>query len=213
MKLYGYWRSSATYRVRIALALKNIDYDYAPINLLEGEQKTERYLATNPHGLVPSLETDEGAVLNQSLAIMEYLEEAAPTPSILPKGLAERAQARAIAATIACEAQPFMNLRIQKYLTSEASFDENALKTWLNTWPRGAMAAAQKMIEQSAGKYCVGDEPTIADCCLIPQMFGAKRFGFDLSGLERLEEIYERCKDHPAFQKAHPLNQPDAPPS
>ena len=210
MKLYGYWRSSATYRVRIALALKEIDYDYEPVNLLKGEQRTDSYLAKNPNGLVPTLVTDEGAALIQSLAIMEYLEEVCPDPSILPDDPVTRARARAIAATIACEAQPLMNLRIQKYLKENASLDDAGVKAWLNRWPGGALAAVEKMAAESGGDFCVGDTPTIADVCLVPQWFGSLRFGVDLSGFTRLNEIYERCVALPAFEKAHPLNQPDA---
>lgn len=210
MKLYGYWRSSATYRVRIALALKGIDYDYEPVNLLKGEQKCSAYLAKNPNGLVPTLVTDDGAPLNQSLAIMEYLEETIPDPSILPRDPIARAKARAIAATIACEAQPLMNLRIQKYLKEEASFDDGAIKGWLSRWPGSAMAAVEKMAAETGGDFCVGDTPTMADACLVPQWFGALRFGIDLSGLTRLNAVYERCIALPAFEKAHPMNQPDA---
>ena len=210
MKLFGYWRSSATYRVRIALALKGLEYDDAPINLLAGEQKSEAYLAANPLGLVPSLETDDGAVLVQSLAIMEYLEEAFPAPPILPERPEDSARARAIAATIACEAQPFMNLRIQTYLKTERGFDDDDVRDWLNRWPGAAMAAAEKLIAQTGGDYCAGDAPTIADCCLVPQMYAAQRFGVDISGFKRLNEINQRCLAHPAFEKAHPDNQPDA---
>ncbi len=210
MKLYGYWRSSATYRVRIALALKGLDYDYAPVNLLEGEQTSEAYLARNPHGLVPALETDDGAVLTQSLAIMEYLEEAFPAPPILPDDPVACANARAVAATLACEAQPFMNRRVQLFLKTDGGFDDEAMKAWLNRFPGGAMAAVEKMIAKTAGDYCIGDTPTMADCCLVPQMYGAMRFGVDVSGLKRMNEIYERCQTHPAFAKARPEIQPDA---
>jgi len=211
MKLFGYWRSSASYRVRIALALKELDYDYEPVDLLKGEQKSADYLAKNPNGLVPTLVTDNGDAIPQSLAIMEYLEDAFPEPSILPKDAGARAHARAIAATIACEAQPFMNLRMQKFLKEERSFDETAMGDWLNRFTGGAMAAAEKMVRETAGEYCVGDTPTIADCCLVPQWFGAARFGVDVSGFTKLAEIYDRCIKHPAFEKAHPMNQPDAP--
>lgn len=210
MKLFGYWRSSATYRVRIALALKNLDYDYQPVNLLKGEQKSEAYLARNPLGLVPALETDDGAVITQSLAIIAYLEEAHPDPTLLPDGAAARANARSIALTLASEAQPFMNLRIQQYLKTQAGFDEAALKNWLNTWPGGAMAAVEKMLARMAADYCIGDTPGLADCFLVPQMYGAMRFGVDVSGFSKMNEIYERCQKHPAFEKAHPDNQPDA---
>ena len=211
MKLFGYWRSSATYRVRIALGLKNLDYTYHPVNLLKGEQKSEDYLARNPMGLVPALETDDGAVIVQSLAIMEYLEETHPAPSILPASPSTRGYARAMAATLACEAQPFMNLRIQKYLKNDLNLDADAMQAWLNRWPGSAMAAVEKMVVTHGGEFCVGDAPSIADCCLVPQMYGAKRFDVDLSTMPRLTEIYERCTTLPAFEKAHPDNQPDAP--
>ena len=210
MKLFGYWRSSASYRVRIALALKGLDFDYEPVNLVKGEQKTERYLAKNPIGLVPTLATDDGAFLNQSVAIMEYLEEAHPDPTILPGGAVERANIRAIAATLACEAQPFGNLRIQKYLREEIGLDEDAMSAWMNRWPGSAMAAVEKMVARTGGHFCVGDVPTMADCCLIPQMYGALRFGVDVSAMPKLNAIYERCANHPAFVKAHPDNQIDA---
>ncbi len=210
MKLFGYWRSSATYRVRIALALKGLDYDYQPVNLLKGEQSDAAYLKKNPAALVPALETDDGAVITQSLAIMGYLEDAFPHPSILPEELGARGHARAVAATLACEAQPFMNLRIQKYLKDTLKLDADAMSAWLNRWPGGAMAAAEKMVAAHGGAFCVGDAPTIADCCLVPQVYGAKRFGVDMSAMPRLTEIYERCVKLPAFEKAHPDNQPDA---
>ena len=210
MKLFGYWRSSATYRVRIALALKTLDYAYEPVNLLKGEQKSGAYLARNPLGLVPALEIDNGAVITQSLAIMEYLEEVPPSPTLLPADPVLRAKARAIAASIACEAQPFMNLGVQTYLKTEGNFDDVALKNWLEARTGAAMAAVEKMLAETAGDFCAGDAPTIADCCLVPQMFGAMRFGVDVSGLRRMNEIYERCSKLPAFEKAHPMNQPDA---
>ena len=142
MKLFGYWRSSATYRVRIALALKNLDYDYEPVNLLKGEQRSDAYLEKNPLGLVPTLQTDDGALLTQSVAIIEYLEETRGGPSLLPGNPVPRAHARAIAAAIASEAQPFGNLRIQKYLKEECGFDAPSMAEWMNRWPGGAMAAA-----------------------------------------------------------------------
>lgn len=210
MKLYGYWRSSATYRVRIALALKNLDYAYQAINLVKGEQREPAYRDKNPDGLVPTLETDDGAFLSQSLAIIEYLEEVYPAPALLPQSPLARANARAIAATLASEAQPFGNLRLQNYLKAERGFDEAAMKDWMNRWPGSAMAAVEKMLSRSAGDYCVGDVPGYADCFLVPQMYAAARFGVDTSGLKKMREIWERCQKHPAFIKAHPDNQPDA---
>ncbi len=210
MKLFGYWRSSATFRVRIALALKNISYEYAPVNLLKGEQTSDAYLAKNPTGLVPTLLTDDGALLTQSMAIIEYLQEIHPKPSLLPGGPIARAHARAIASTIASEAQPFGNLRIQKYLRDTGGFDDAAMTEWMNRWPGGAMAAVEKMLSRTAGDYCVGDVPGLADCVLVPQVFASLRFKVDIAGLTKVNEIYERCLKHPAFIKAHPDNQPDA---
>lgn len=210
MKLYGYWRSSASYRVRIALALKGIDFDYEPVNLLKGEQRSESFLARNPLALVPALETDSGDIIAQSLAIIEYLEDTHPSPALLPSDPVKRATARQIALTLACEAQPFMNLRLQQYLKADLSLDDDAVKAWLNRFVGSAMLAAEKIASTSAGDFCVADTPTIADCCLVPQMFGAKRFGIDTSSLKTLNAIFERCIQHPAFEKAHPENQPDA---
>ena len=210
MKLFGYWRSSATYRVRIALALKGLAYDYVPVNLLKGEQKSEAYLKKNPLALVPALETDDGAVLTQSTAIIEWLEETFPETPLLPENPVLRAQARAMAATFASEAQPLMNLRIQNYLKNEGGFDEAAMKGWLNTWPGGAMAAVEAMAQRTSGDYLIGDVPGYADCFLVPQMFAAARFGIDLIQFPTLRRIDETCRAHPAFEKAHPANQPDA---
>ena len=210
MKLFGYWRSSATFRVRIALALKNLKYDYEPVNLLKNEQNSPAHLARNPLGLVPALQTDDGAVLTQSSAIIEYLEETHPDPTLLPGNAIMRAQARAITAALASEAQPFGNLRIQKYLREEGRFDDAAMSAWMNRWPGSAMAAVEKMLAHTAGDYCIGDTPGLADCFLVPQMFAAKRFGVEISGLKKMNEIFERCLKHPAFEKAHPDNQPDA---
>jgi len=210
MTLYGYWRSSATYRVRIALALKNLDYAYRPINLLAGEQREDAYRKIHPQGLVPALVREDGSVMTQSLAIIEYLEDAFPTPSIMPADLVLRAKARAVAAALACEAQPFMNLRIQKYLKGEIGLDSDAMTRWLNTWPGGAMSAAENIAQETGGAFCIGDTPAIADVFLVPQMFGAIRFGVDVSRMPKLCEIAEHCNSLPAFEKAHPLNQPDA---
>ena len=210
MKLFGYWRSSATYRVRIALHLKGLDFDYEPVNLLKGEQHSEGFLKRNPQGLVPALQTDEGAVLTQSLAIIEYLEERYPENPLLPADTDQRAKARAIAAVIACEAQPFMNLRIQSYLKEQREFDAAAIKDWLDRWTGGAMRSVEALIADGGGAFCVGDRPGMADAFLVPQVFGALRFGVDLSQTPRIKEIYERCNAIDAFVKAHPQNQPDA---
>ncbi len=210
MKLFGYWRSSATYRVRIALELKAIEYDYEPVNLLKGEQHSPVHLTRNPQGLVPAFETEEGGILTQSTAIIEYLEERYPERPLLPADAEGRAKARSIAAIIACEAQPFMNLRIQNYLKNEREFDAAAMNDWLQRWTGGAMASIEKLVAGDKGQFCVGDRPGMADAFLIPQVFGAMRFGIDLSGQPRILEIYERCNLMEPFIRAHPKNQPDA---
>lgn len=210
MKLFGYWRSSATYRVRIAMELKGLEFSYEPVNLLKGEQRSPAFLKRNPQGLVPALETEEGSVLTQSIAIVEYLEERYPEIALLPAEAAARAHARAIAATIACEAQPFMNLRMQTYLKEELDFDDAAMKAWLNRWSGGAMESVETLVSRYEGDYCVGDRPTIADAFLVPQMYGALRFGIDLSKTPHLTAIHERCAALDAFKRAHPESQPDA---
>ncbi len=213
MKLFGYWRSSATYRVRIALELKGASFDYQPVNLLKGEQRAPAFLARNPQGLVPALQTEEGVMLTQSTAIIEYLEERYPETPLLPADAPQRAKARAIAATIACEAQPFMNLRIQTYLKEEREFDAAAMKAWLDRWTGGAMASVEALLAGDASSFCVGDRPGMADAFLIPQVFGALRFGIDLSRLPRIMAIYERSNRLDPFIRAHPQNQPDAIPA
>jgi maleylacetoacetate isomerase len=210
MKLFGYWRSSATYRVRIAMELKQLTFAYEPINLLKGEQNSPAFLKRNPQGLVPALETEEGSVLTQSMAIIEYLEERYPERPLLPEDAAERARARAVAAVIACEAQPFMNLRIQTYLKEERDFDGEAMRDWLNRWAGGAMASVEALIGQHEGPFSLGEKPTIADAFLIPQIYGALRFGIDLSRTPRIMRVYQHCSALEPFIRAHPENQPDA---
>jgi maleylacetoacetate isomerase len=210
MKLYGYWRSSATYRVRIILALKSLDYDYIPVNLLAGDQHSEAHSKRNPQGLVPALETDSGHLITQSLAIAEYLEEAFPERPVLPDDIYLRARARAVANAIACEAQPFMNLRVQTYLKKERDFDAAAMGDWLDRWTGGAMRAAETLVSATSGKFAVGDAPGLADAFIVPQVFGATRFGVDLSECPTLTAIADRCNDLSAFKAAHPDNQPDA---
>ena len=210
MKLFGYWRSGATYRVRIVMALKGVEYDYQPVNLLKGEQAGAEYLKKNPQALVPTLVTDDGAEVSQSLAIIEYLEETIPSPSVMPSTPVLRAKARAIAAAIACEAQPFANLRIQKYLTEDLGVSAETKAAFLNRWPGGALNAVETLVRETAGDFCVGNAPTIADAFLAPQLYASRRFNIDLSNCPTLLAIDERCQKLPAFIKAHPDNQPDA---
>lgn len=210
MKLLGYWRSSASYRVRIILALKGVDYSYEPVNLLRDEQSEADYRLKNPQGLVPTLITDNGAWLTQSIAIAEYLEEVYPDPPILPASPVQRARARAIAAAIACEAQPFANLRIQKYLSKDLGLDVDAKREFLNRWTGGAMRAVETMVKETAGAFCIDDTPGLADAFLVPQLYAARRFDIDVSDCPTLLAIEKNCLKLSAFAKAHPDNQPDA---
>src|ERR1700674_1093009 len=210
--LHTYFRSSAAYRVRIALSLKGFDARLVPIHLTRGggEQFANEYRALNPLALVPVL-TDGDLQLSQSLAIIEYLEERYPLPSLLPASFGDRARARQLALTIACEIHPLNNLRILKYLTGKLGLTEEATLEWIGHWIKQGFDAIETELKTSAlrGHFCVGDTPTIADCCLVPQVFNAQRFGVDLSLYPMLLGIHQACEALPEFQAAHPSRQPD----
>ncbi|WP_275288120.1 maleylacetoacetate isomerase [Halomonas elongata] len=210
--LYGYFRSSAAYRVRIALNLKNLAYDQAPINLVKGEQRDDAFLAHNPQGLVPVLETDDGLRLTQSLAICEYLEERHPEPALLPEHPADRARVRALSQVVACEIHPLDNLRVLKYLVNELGVDDDAKQTWYRHWIHQGFSALEAMLSREAGSgdFCHGDAPTLADVCLVPQVFNAERFECDLSAYPRIRRITENARTLDAFRLAAPGEQPDA---
>ncbi len=213
MKLYTYFRSSAAYRVRIALALKQLPYEAVPVHLVRGggEQHRAEYLALNPGGLVPTL-VDGDEALRQSLAIIEYLDETHPEPALLPDGPIERARVRAIAQTIACDIHPINNLRVLKYLTRELGASEAQKNAWYRHWVLTGLAAVEAMLadDPRTGAFCHGDAPTLADCCLVPQVFNARRFDCDLSAMPTLVGIAERCERLEAFRLAAPGLQPDA---
>lgn len=215
MKLYNYFRSSASYRVRIALNLKNLSYAYAPIHLTRngGEQFNESYRALNPQSLVPTLQDGEDR-LTQSLAILEYLEEKYPKPPLLPATPAERARVRALAQIVACEIHPLNNLRVLGYLTGNLGMSDEAKSQWYQHWVAVGLEALEAQVAKSryTGKFCHGDTPTHADCCLIPQLANARRFKCELSGFPTLLRIEENCNALPAFQNAAPGRQPDAEP-
>lgn len=209
MKLYNYFRSSASFRVRIALALKGLNYDYIPVHLAKGEHKKDAYGAVSADKLVPLLETD-GERLSQSLAIIEYLDENHPTPALLPADSLGRAKVRALAQSIACEIHPLNNLRVLKYLVRELKVDEEAKNTWYRHWVREGLEAFERQLQLlPASTYCYGETPTLADCCLVPQIFNAKRFDANFDGLERTMAAFDACMALPAFQSAQPSACPD----
>ncbi len=208
MKLYSYFRSSAAYRVRIALNLKAIDYDLAIINLLKSQQLDEGYLAVNPQGLLPALETEEG-YLAQSLAILEWLDETYPQSPIITGSAWQKAKIRNISYAIACDIHPVNNLRVLKYLSSELNVDDETKNKWYRHWIEIGFEKIELMLSDSSD-YCVGDQPTLADICLVPQVFNAIRFKVDMAAYPKIAAIYERCNKLAAFDDAAPQNQPDA---
>lgn len=213
MKLHGYYRSSASYRVRIALNLKNLDADTASVHLSRngGEQFQEAFASLNPQHLLPVLETD-GAVLTQSLAIIEYLDETRPGLKLLPEDALGRARVRQLAMVSACDIHPLNNLRVLKYLTGTLGVSEEQKNSWYRHWTSLGLAALESELAASlhTGLYCHGDTPTLADCCLLPQIYNARRFNCDLSGYPTILRIVAQCEALPAFQSAHPDVQPDA---
>lgn len=210
MKLHNYFRSSASYRVRIALELKGLRYDYLPVHLAKGEHKQSAYSAVSPSMLVPMLETDGGERLEQSMAIIEYLDETHPQPPLLPADPIGRGRVRALAQLIACEIHPLNNLRVLKYLVRELKIEEEAKNTWYRHWVRDGLEAYERELQQlPASKFSYGDTPTLADCCLVPQIANGRRFDVDFQGLSRTMAAHDACMALPAFQKAQPSSCPD----
>ncbi len=213
MKLYTYWRSSSAYRVRIALNLQGLDYEPVPVHLVRdgGEQHLADYRALNPMGLVPTL-VDGDKVITESLAIIEYLDECHPAKTLLPADPYARARVRSIALTVACGIQPLNNLNVISYITGILGADESAKDGWYRHWIDRGFAALEKTLAASsdAGKFCYGDRPTLADVCLVPQVYNAVRFQCNLSGYPLLMGIHHRCQELEAFVDAAPENQPDA---
>ncbi len=212
MKLYDYYRSSAAYRVRIALNLKGLAPERAFVHLRRNVQRSDDYLALNPLGLVPALVTDGGAVLAQSLAIIEYLDETHPAPPLFPADPAARARVRGIALTIACEIHPLDNLRVLRYLLHTVGVTEEQKDAWYKYWIDVGLEALETQLsrEPATGRYCHGDVPTLADICLVPQLANARRVDLDLSPYPTLNRIDAACRALPAFAAAEPARQPDA---
>jgi len=213
MKLYNYFRSSASFRVRIALALKGLDYEYASVHLLQGggQQFAAEFRAMNPAALVPVLD-DDGTVLTQSLAIIEYLDETRPLPPLLPKDAAGRARVRALALAIACEIHPLNNLRVLAYLSQTLGVSDEQKNAWYRHWVETGLAAVEAMLasDPRTGTCCHGDSPTLADICLVPQIFNAQRFKARLDHVPTVMRIHEHCLGLPAFARSVPALQPDA---
>lgn len=213
MELYGYFRSSTSYRVRIALNFKGLDYVQHGVNLKDGDHLQSPYRQVNPQGAVPTL-IDDGLKLTQSTAIIEYLEEKYPDPPMLPEDLAARAYCRQVAQVVGSDIHPLDNLRVLKYLVRELGVDEEAKMTWYRRWVDKGFKTIERLMRESehhTGKFVCGDAPTLADMYLVPQIYNAKRFDCPLDNFPLIREVDEACSQHPAFIKAIPENQPDAP--
>jgi maleylpyruvate isomerase len=209
MKLHGYFRSSASYRVRIALNLKGMSAEHLPHHLRKGEQRAPSFLALNPQGLVPALEDGSGGVLTQSLAIIEWLDEIHPEPPLLPKEPLRRAKVRAFAQALACDTHPLQNLKVLARLR-ELGLDEDKVTAWAGWANREGLAACEKLIANEPGPFCFGDAPSLADLCLVPQLANARRFGVDVNAFPRLLKAETAAKAMKAFADAAPDKQPDA---
>jgi maleylacetoacetate isomerase len=215
LQLYSYWRSSAAYRVRIGLNLKGLDYETLPVHLVRdgGEQHGDAFRRANPQGLVPVLKHGD-RLLRQSLAILEYLDDAWPENPLLPRDPYERQRARAIALAIACDVHPLNNLRVLQYLNRDLAVATDKKDAWIQHWIRIGFDALESMLAQDpmTGRHCIGDTPGIADCSLVPQVYNARRFDVDLAPYPTIVRIEQACLALPAFDAASPENQPDRPP-
>ncbi|MBD3837206.1 maleylacetoacetate isomerase [Brevundimonas sp.] len=209
MILHGYWRSGASYRVRIALNLKALTYEQAAHDLRQGRQKTPDYLALNPQGMVPALDVD-GQVLIQSPAILEWLEETYPEPPLLPRDAGDRATVRAMSAVIGCDIHPLNNLRVLTSLRRDLGADQATVDAWAARWIAPGFDALNALVARHGAGFSFGDEPTLADCYLIPQLYSARRFNVETAAWPALKAVEARALAHPAFAAAHPDQQPDA---
>ena len=210
--LYSAWRATAPYRVRIGLQLKGVAYDYSALDLIKGEQREPAYQAVNRQKLTPALDLGGGRVLTQSLSILEWLEEEYPDPPLLPQTSLDRQAVRAMALIIACDIHPLNNTRVGRKL-NKMGLDAAAILDWTQGWIRDGFDALEPMVARYGQGFAFGDAPTIADCCLIPQVYSANRYEVDLTPYPAIRAVNARAADHPAFQAAHPNKQPDAVPA
>jgi maleylacetoacetate isomerase len=212
MKLWGYFRSSAAFRVRIALNLKRLSYEQASIHLRKNEQGQPDFLALQPQGLVPALD-DDGDVLIQSMAIIEYLDETHPTPPLLPGHPVDRARVRALAQAVACDIHPIDNLRVLRYLAKPLGHDETVVEAWYNHWIKLGFDGIERLLadDERTGTFCHGETPSLADICLVPQVYNSKRYpSFDLAPYPTIRRVFDACMKLDAFDAARPEKQPDA---
>lgn len=209
--LHSYWRATAPYRVRIGLNLKGLDYDYVAVNLLEGNQHQAAYRAVNPQRLIPSLDIGGGEILTQSLAILEWLEETHPEPALLPADPLGRARVRAMADIVACDIHPLNNMRVNRALEAmEVSAPRRG--KWIERWITDGFQTLEPLVAKYGNGFAYGDTPTLADCCLIPQVYSAQRYKVDIEAFPAIRGVAERAAQHVAFIAAQPDNQPDAKP-
>jgi len=210
VKLYTYFRSSAAFRVRIALNLKGLKYEPVFVHLAKGEHRQPQYAEVNPQALLPTLELDDGKRLTQSLAIIEWLEEKHPTPPLLPKEALARARVRSLAYLVASEIHPLNNLRVLQHLKRALNQTQEQIDTWYRYWIADGLAKLEAELAAASGKFCHGDAPSMADCCLVPQIFNAKRYASDLAPYPTTMRVFENCMKLEAFDRAQPSKQPDA---
>ena len=210
MKLYTYFRSSAAFRVRIALNLKGLRYEPVFVHLAKGEHRAAAYAKVNPQALLPTLELDDGTRLTQSLAIIEYLDEKHPQPELIPREAKARARVRSLSYLIASEIHPINNLRVLQHLKRALGQNEDQINNWYRHWIADGLAKLEAELTVGKGKFCHGDTPTMADCCLVPQIFNAKRYQSDLAPYPNTMRVFETCMQLEAFDRAQPSKQPDA---
>ena len=210
MKLYSYFRSSAAYRVRIGLNLKNLDYDYLPVNLLQGEHKGDAYLGMNPQGLVPAMELPDGQVLGQSIALLEWLDETCPEPPLLPGDPLQRARVRSVVNSVACDIHPICNMSVTNYLKIYFDADRDNVLQWYTTWMHRGFSAIEQVLAANGRRFSFGDQPCLADVVLVPQVYNARRFEVALEDFPNIRRVVDDCNTLPAFADAAPEAQPDS---